>query len=184
MGSKVCSFVESSSCSSRCLNLTIAKTWRLCIIRLCQIIQLQIIKIFQFPCASVVSSIQPIGQRVVMYLCNLVMHTQWMESAELCINLGPISDSVFDSIHVMALSSSSCFITVAMPTISIHLMGNYWDASCWMKSCNAPNLPWRFFAKDPKTSNPQIQSFLLFHSNCSSKMRNRNQFLLKRGLYL
>jgi hypothetical protein len=37
-----------------------------------------------------------------MYLCNLVMHTQWMESTELCINLRPISDSVFDSIHVMA----------------------------------------------------------------------------------
>ena len=124
VGSKVCSFVESSSCSSRCLNLTIAKTWRLCIIRLCQIIQLQIIKIFQFPCASVVSSIQPIGQRVVMYLCNLVMHTQWMESAELCINLGPISDSVFDSIHVMALSSSSCFITGAIPAIALDLMGN------------------------------------------------------------
>jgi hypothetical protein len=28
----------------------------------CQIIQLEIIKIFQFPCASVVSAIQPIGQ--------------------------------------------------------------------------------------------------------------------------
>jgi hypothetical protein len=52
----------------------------------------------------------------------------------------------------MALSSSSCFITGAIPAIALDLMGNNWDASFWMKSWNMPNLPWRFFAKDPKTS--------------------------------
>ena len=69
-------------------------------------------------------SYRPFNQsvKVVIYLCNLVMQSQWMESAELCINLGPISDSVFDSIHVMTLSSSSCFITGAIPAIALDLL--------------------------------------------------------------